>query len=172
MGRVAQTDRQDAPWRINDVHRGVTDLIEDFAAGLEDPLRQQVVPDALPEVLDAVAFGCLPPSRRALPCRTGRLAVDPPRRTLGAAPSGSSHPCKVGTTLPRSIAKPIHNHDTATEVTSLADICDLSRGYLHRNGAAARQDRFARWHNRGIRAHPAEETGTGPAAEHPRNRGG
>ena len=57
MHPLAQSDRHDGPWLIDEAVPGEAALVEDIVAGFEDTVRQPVVAPELSDVLDRVELG-------------------------------------------------------------------------------------------------------------------
>lgn len=56
MSPLAQSDRHDAPWLIDEVVPCEAAVVDDVVVGFEDAVRQPVVAHELPDVFDRVEF--------------------------------------------------------------------------------------------------------------------
>ncbi len=57
MGPFTGSDRHDFPRRVDELVPSITAVVEDIRVGLEDPVREPVVANELPDVLDRVELG-------------------------------------------------------------------------------------------------------------------
>jgi len=57
MGPFTGSDRHDFPRLVDELVPSITAVVEDIRVGLEDPVREPVVADELPDVLDRVQLG-------------------------------------------------------------------------------------------------------------------
>jgi hypothetical protein len=57
MSPITKSDRHDAPGLLDDLVPRVAAMVDDVAVGSEDPVREPIVADKLPEVLDRIEFG-------------------------------------------------------------------------------------------------------------------
>ncbi len=57
MGPFAGSDRDDFPRLFDELVPSIAAVIDDILVGLEDPVREPVVADELPDVLDRVQLG-------------------------------------------------------------------------------------------------------------------
>ncbi len=57
MGPVPGSDRHDFPGLVDEAVPGVAGMVEDIFVGPEDPVREPVVTDELPDVFDRVELG-------------------------------------------------------------------------------------------------------------------
>ncbi len=57
MDPFAGSDRHDFPRLVDAAVPGVAAMVEDILVGFEDPVREPVVADELPDVLDRVQLG-------------------------------------------------------------------------------------------------------------------
>ncbi len=58
MCPLAHSDGHNFPRPLDEVVPGVTAMVEDILIGREDPVREPVVADELPDVLDRVTEVC------------------------------------------------------------------------------------------------------------------
>ena len=58
MGPVAQSEGHDAPGLIDELVPGVAAMADDVVVGCEDAVREPVVAQELPDILDRVQLGC------------------------------------------------------------------------------------------------------------------
>ena len=57
MGPLPGSDGDDFPRLIDELVPGIAAVVEDIRVGLEDPVREPVVADELPDVFDRVELG-------------------------------------------------------------------------------------------------------------------
>ncbi len=57
MCPLTGSDRHDFPGLVDETVPGVAAVVEDIVVGLEDSVREPVVADELPDVLDRVELG-------------------------------------------------------------------------------------------------------------------
>src|SRR5215210_5790518 len=57
MRPIAQADRHDGPWLVDELVPGKAAMLEDVVVGAEDAVGEPVVADELPDVLDRVELG-------------------------------------------------------------------------------------------------------------------
>ena len=57
MRPIAQADRHDRPWLVDELVPGKAAVFEDVAVGAEHAVGEPVVADELPNVLDRIEFG-------------------------------------------------------------------------------------------------------------------
>jgi hypothetical protein len=57
MGPFSGSDGHDFPGLFDELVPGKAAVVEDIVVGLEDPVREPVVAQELPDVLDRVQFG-------------------------------------------------------------------------------------------------------------------
>ncbi len=57
MGPIPGSDRHDLPGLVDERVPGIAAVVEDIVVRRENPVREPVVADELPDVLDRVEFG-------------------------------------------------------------------------------------------------------------------
>ncbi len=57
MGQIPGSNGHDFPGLVDEKVPGVAAVFEDIVVGCEDPVREPVVADELPDVLDRVELG-------------------------------------------------------------------------------------------------------------------
>jgi len=57
VGPVAQCDRHDAPWLIDELVPRLTAMVDEIVVGFEDAIGEPVIAHELPDVLHRVELG-------------------------------------------------------------------------------------------------------------------